>query len=201
MNPDISRGRSGQGIGQLDPGSALSQSYRPRLHIQTGRGHILFNHNASRDGRVCRSAHFLIKASHRQSGGRDPSLKCYATLSADPVIPGVVERGTGSDRSTVEVFRDRARAPFKRARRLLVVENDLKVQQLKPLVMYLCAYYLLNAKRATNRAIQLARFHLRNGARWNGSLARRSLGERTERVRGYAGQLSYDRKAWLVTTR
>ena len=74
-------------------------------------------------------------------------------------------------------------------------EHDVKMQQLKPLLMYLCAYYLLNAKRGDEPRDAVARFHLRNGAR----LERINwLGDRSEKgLRESAGMLVnylYDRK-------
>jgi len=67
---------------------------------------------------------------------------------------------------------------------------------LNPLLMHLCAFYLLNAKRGDEPRDPVARFHLRNGA----SLERINwLGDRSDKgFRESAGLLVnylYDRKA------
>src|SRR4030095_5031807 len=75
-------------------------------------------------------------------------------------------------------------------------EKDSTVQQLKPLVMYLGAYYLLNARRGDEPRDDVARFHLRNGAPL-GQINR--LRDRSEKgLRESAGLLVnylYDRKS------
>ena len=70
------------------------------------------------------------------------------------------------------------------------------MRQLKPLLTYLCAYYLVNAKRGDEPRDPVARFHLRNGARlerinWLGDRSEKGLRESAGLLVNYV----YDRKA------
>jgi malonyl-CoA decarboxylase len=124
-----------------------------------------------------------------------PTLKYYATLSPMPGFHNWLNEELTAPHSRVE-FSESERSSLSQLDNPSWVENDLNVQQLKPLLMYLCAYYLLNAKRGGEPLDAVARFHLRNGAR----LERINwLGDRSEKgLRESAGLLVnylYDRQA------
>src|SRR5207247_6320707 len=74
--------------------------------------------------------------------------------------------------------------------------EDSQSQQLNTLFLYLCAYYLLYAKRGDAPRDPVARFHLRNGARlerinWLGDRSEKGLRESAGLLVNYV----YDRKA------
>jgi malonyl-CoA decarboxylase len=138
---------------------------------------------------------FLIKQVTDSLAEEIPSLKYYATLSPIPGFRAWLNDELAAPQSAIG-FSESERSYLLQLDDHSWVENDLKVQQLKPLVMYLCAYYLLNARRGDEPRDTVARFHLRNGAR----LERINwLGDRSERgLRESAGLLVnylYDRKA------
>jgi malonyl-CoA decarboxylase len=125
---------------------------------------------------------FLIKQVTDSLAEEIPSLKQYATLSP---IPGFRKWLNEQNFSETE------RASLSRLDDPTVYKDDLK-----PLLMHLCASYLLNAKRGDEPRDPVARFHLRNGA----SLEQINwLGDRSEKgFRESAGLLVnylYDRKA------
>ena len=124
-----------------------------------------------------------------------PSLKNYATLSPVPGFRAWLRNELTSPQRAIE-FSEAERSS------LLKIENpswygdDTKAQQLKPLLMYLCAYYLLYVKRGDEPRDPVARFHLRNGARlerinWLGDRSEKGLRESAGLLVNYV----YDRKA------
>ena len=138
---------------------------------------------------------FLIKQVTDSLAEEIPSLKYYATLSPIPGFRAWLNEELAAPQSAI-AFSESERWRLSQLDDRSWYEDDLKVQQLKPLVMYLCAYYLLNAKRGDEPRDPVARFHLRNGAR----LERINwLGDRSEKgLRESAGLLVnylYDRRA------
>src|SRR5437870_2513139 len=138
---------------------------------------------------------FLIKQVTDSLAEEIPSLKYYATLSPVPGFRAWLNEELAAPQSTIK-FSASERSCLSHLNDHSWVESDSKVQQLKPLLMYLCAYYLLNARRGDEPRDAVARFHLRNGAR----LERINwLGDRSEKgLRESAGLLVnylYDRKA------
>jgi malonyl-CoA decarboxylase len=138
---------------------------------------------------------FLIKQVTDSLAGEIPSLKRYATLSP---IPGFCDwlRSELANPDSAAGLSDPERHLLRQLDDPAWCNNDLIAQQLKPMLMHLCAHYLLNAKRGDEPLDAVARFHLRNGAR----LERINwLGDRSEKgLRESAGMLVnylYDRKA------
>ena len=138
---------------------------------------------------------FLIKQVTDSLAEDIPSLKYYATLSPIPGFRAWLKEELATPQSVLG-FSESERSYVSQLDDASSYEDESKVQQLKPLLMYLCAYYLLNAKHGDEPRDAVARFHLRNGARleqinW--------LGDRSEKgLRESAGMLVnylYDRKA------
>jgi len=124
---------------------------------------------------------FLIKQVTDSLAEELPTLKYYATLSPIPGFQQWLNEELAAPHSRVE-FSESERSALSQLDDPSWVKDDLKVQQLKPLLMYLCAYYLLNAKRGEEPGDAVARFHLRNGARleridWLGDLSEKGLRE------------------------
>jgi malonyl-CoA decarboxylase len=137
---------------------------------------------------------FLIKQVTDSLAEEIPSLKYYATLSPLPGFRAWLNEELAAPQSAIE-FSESERSCLSQLNDHSWVEDDSKAQQLKPLLMYLCAYYLLNARRGDEPRDAVSRFHLRNGAR----LERINwLGDRSEKgLRESAGLLVnylYDRK-------
>ncbi len=138
---------------------------------------------------------FLIKQVTDSLAEEIPTLKHYATLSPVPGFRAWLKNELTSPQHPIE-FSQAERSSLLQLDDPRWHEDDPKAQQLKPLVMYLCAYYLLYAKRGDEPRDPVARFHLRNGAR----LERINwLGDRSEKgLRESAGLLVnylYDPKA------
>jgi malonyl-CoA decarboxylase len=133
---------------------------------------------------------FLIKQVTDSLAEEIPSLKHYATLSPIPGFRAWLREELAAPESPIG---------FSEGERTYLSHLDDPSSygdDFKPLLMYLCAYYLLNAKRRDEPRDLVARFHLRNGA----SLERINwLGDRSEKgLRESAGLLVnylYDRKA------
>jgi malonyl-CoA decarboxylase len=133
---------------------------------------------------------FLIKQVTDSLAEEIPSLRHYATLSPIPGFRKWLTEQLASKESPVG---------FSEADRASLSQLDDPAsykENLKPLLMHLCAFYLLNAKRGDEPLDSVARFHLRNGA----TLERINwLGDRSEKgLRESAGLLVnylYDRKA------
>jgi malonyl-CoA decarboxylase len=137
---------------------------------------------------------FLIKQVTDNLAEEIPSLKHYATLSPIPGFRTWLNGELTTQECAIE-FSDSERWYLAQLDDRTWQDDHYKVQQLKPLLMYLGAYYLLNAKRGDEPRDSVARFHLRNGAR----LERINwLGDRSEKgMRESAGLLVnylYDRK-------
>jgi malonyl-CoA decarboxylase len=140
---------------------------------------------------------FLIKQVTDSLAEEIPSLKVYATLSP---IPGFRDwlneiQSRSGEQSAIKFTRSEY-SLLSHLDNPKWIEGDLKIPDLKPFLMYLCAYYLLYLKRGNEPRDPVARFHLRNGAR----LERINwLGDRSEKgLRESAGMLVnyvYDRKA------
>ena len=133
---------------------------------------------------------FLIKQVTDSLAEEIPSLKYYATLSPIPGFRAWLNEELTAPQCAIG-FSESERA------RLSQLDGDSSYgDDLKPLLMYLCAYYLLKAKRGDEPRDLVARFHLRNGA----TLERINwLGDRSGKgIRESAGLLVnylYDRKA------
>jgi malonyl-CoA decarboxylase len=133
---------------------------------------------------------FLIKQVTDSLAEEIPSLKYYATLSPIPGFRAWLNEELSAPESPIGLS-ESERAYLSHLDDVPTYEDDLK-----PLLMHLCAYYLLNVKRGAHPRDPVARFHLRNGA----SLERINwLGDRSEKgLRESAGLLVnylYDRKA------
>ena len=132
---------------------------------------------------------FLIKQVTDSLAEEIPGLKHYATLSPLPGFRAWL---------TEELAAPASRVGLSQAERSHLSHLDDPASyddDLKPLLMYLCSYYLLNVRRGDEPRDPVARFHLRNGAR----LERINwLGDRSEKgIRESAGLLVnyvYDRR-------
>src|SRR6266446_10380866 len=133
---------------------------------------------------------FLIKQVTDSLAEEIPGLKYYATLSPMPGFRAWLNEELTAPQSAIS---------FSEAERAQLSQLDGEssyTDDLKPLLMHLCAYYLLKAKRGDEPRDPVARFHLRNGA----TLERINwLGDRSGKgIRESAGLLVnylYDRKA------
>jgi malonyl-CoA decarboxylase len=138
---------------------------------------------------------FLIKQVTDSLAEEIPSLKYYATLSPVPGFRAWLNEELAAPRSAI-AFSEAERICLSQLDDLSWDEKDSTVQQLKPLVMYLGAYYLLNARRGDEPRDDVARFHLRNGARleqinWLGDRSEKGLRESAGLLVNYL----YDRKS------
>jgi len=132
---------------------------------------------------------FLIKQVTDSLAEEIPSLKYYATLSPIPGFRKWLSEQLTSPESAIGL------SEAERASLSVLDDPESYKDDLKPLLMHLGAFYLLNAKRGDVPRDSVARFHLRNGA----SLERINwLGDRSEKgLRESAGLLVnylYDRK-------
>ena len=140
---------------------------------------------------------FLIKQVTDSLAEEIPSLKFYATLSPIPALRGWLNeiRSSAGAHSGIELS-ESERSVLSHLDSPAWYEGDLKTRELKPLLMYLCAYYLLHVKRGDEPRDPVARFHLRNGARlerinWLGDRSEKGLRESVGLLINYV----YDRKA------
>ena len=138
---------------------------------------------------------FLIKQVTDSLAEEMPSLKTYATLSPLPGFCQWLNEMLAAPNNPFGLS-EGERAYLLQVDKRSFYQDSLKMEELKPVLMQLCACYLLNAKRGAEPRDPVARFHLRNGAR----LERINwLGDRSERgMRESAGMLVnylYDPKA------
>jgi malonyl-CoA decarboxylase len=138
---------------------------------------------------------FLIKQVTDSLAEEIPSLKYYATLSPMPGFRAWLNEELAAPQSAIGLS-EAERSCLSHLDDQFWVENDSKAQQLKPLIMYLGAYYLLYVKRGDEPRDAVARFHLRNGARlerinWLGDTSDKGLHESAGLLVNYL----YDRKA------
>jgi malonyl-CoA decarboxylase len=132
---------------------------------------------------------FLIKQVTDSLAEEIPSLKYYSTLSPIPGFRKWLSEQLAGDDATIS-FSESDRALLSRLDDPTVYKDDLK-----PLLMHLCAFYLLNAKRGEGPHDPVARFHLRNGAileriNWLGDRSEKGLRESAGLLVNYL----YDRK-------
>ena len=133
---------------------------------------------------------FLIKQVTDSLAEEIPSLKYYATLSPIPGFRAWLNEELVTPQSTIS---------FSEAEHVYLSQLDNGSSygnDLKPLLMHLCAYYLLNVKRGDEPRDPVARFHLRNGAtleriNWLGDRSEKGLRESA----GFLVNYLYDRKA------
>jgi len=138
---------------------------------------------------------FLIKQVTDSLAEEIPSLKYYATLSPVPGFCAWLKHQLTTPQRLIE-FSEPELLLLSQLEGSSWCEDDSKARQLKPLVLYLCAYYLLYAKRGDEPRDPVARFHLRNGARlerinWLGDRSEKGLRESAGLLVNYV----YDRKA------
>src|SRR5262249_6084807 len=140
---------------------------------------------------------FLIKQVTDSLAEEILGLKFYATLSPVPGFRAWLSeiQSRAGAQSAIDLS-ESERSILSRLDRPGCFEGDLSTRELKPLLMYLCAYYLLFAKRGNEPLDPVARFHLRNGARldrinWLGDRSEKGLRESAGLLVNYV----YDRKA------
>jgi malonyl-CoA decarboxylase len=138
---------------------------------------------------------FLIKQVTDSLAEEIPSLEYYATLSPAPGFRAWLNEELAAAQSAAGLSASE-REYLSHLDGGSWYEDSLKAQQLKPLLLYLCAYYLLNVKRDNEPRDAVARFHLRNGARlerinWLGDRSDKGLRESAGLLVNYL----YDRKA------
>ncbi len=109
---------------------------------------------------------FLIKRVVDDLTKSFPNLKIFSTLSPIPGFGDFVRQQLGNDR--VSVFSDSESALLNALildSRNDWVRNEEISNTVKPLLMRVCADYLLNQKRGIGARDSVANFHLNNGAR------------------------------------
>lgn len=128
--------------------------------------------NCHRGLRNITFGNFLIKQVVEMLAGDLPTLKCFATLSPIPGFRTWLDMGRpsldGDAHRAIEAL-EALDPPAIRAR-------PDESTALRPILMTLCAHYLLYVKRVEQPLDPVARFHLRNGARierinWLGDLS------------------------------
>jgi malonyl-CoA decarboxylase len=124
---------------------------------------------------------FLIKQVMDSLAEEIPSLQHYATLSPVPGFRSWLNEELAAPQSAIGLSA-MERAHLSDLDDASWFEDDSKARLLRPLLMSLCAYYLLNAKRDDEPRDAVARFHLRNGARlerinWLGDRSEKGLRE------------------------
>ena len=141
---------------------------------------------------------FLIKQVTDSLAEEIPGLRFYATLSPVPGFRAWLSeiQSPARAQSSAVGLSESERAVLSHLDSPGWYEGDLQTRELKPLLMYLCAYYLLYAKRGHEPLDPVARFHLRNGARldrinWLGDRSEKGLRESAGLLVNYL----YDRKA------
>jgi malonyl-CoA decarboxylase len=137
---------------------------------------------------------FLIKQVTDSLAEEIPSLKYYATLSPIPGFREWLKEELAAPQSPI-AFSEGERSLLSQLDNPSWYVDEFKSVQLKPLLMYLCAYYLLYAKRRDDPRDPVARFHLRNGARlqrinWLGDRSEKGLRESAGLLVNYV----YDRR-------
>jgi malonyl-CoA decarboxylase len=138
---------------------------------------------------------FLIKQVTDSLAEEFPELKQYATLSPIPGFRAWLNEQLKALQPAVALT-ESERAQLSQLDSERWYENEGLAAQLKPLLMHLCASYLVNAKRRNQPRDSVARFHLRNGARlerinWLGDTSEKGLRESAGMLANYV----YDRKA------
>ena len=140
---------------------------------------------------------FLVKQVTDSLAEEIPSLKFYATLSPIPGFRAWLKeiQSLSGAQSAIE-WSESERALISQLDNPSWYEGDTIVRELKPLLMYWCAYYLLYVKRGDEPRDPVARFHLRSGARlerinWLGDRSEKGLRESAGLLVNYV----YDRKA------
>jgi malonyl-CoA decarboxylase len=138
---------------------------------------------------------FLIKQVTDNLAEEIPTLKCYATLSPVPGFCAWLKKELQDPQSAM-VFSDTERTLLSRLNGIEVYDEALLPDDLRPLLLHLCAYYLLKVKKQDEPRDPVARFHLRNGARleqinWLGDRSAKGLRESASLLVNYV----YDRKA------
>jgi malonyl-CoA decarboxylase len=133
---------------------------------------------------------FLIKQVTDSLAEETPGLKYYATLSPIPGFRKWLNEQLMAKGSAIE-FSEAERAMLSR-----LDEPASYKDELKQLLMHLCTFYLLNAKRGGEPRDSVARFHLRNGAvleriNWLGDRSEKGLRESAGLLVNYL----YDRKS------
>ena len=106
--------------------------------------------------------HFLIQRVVAEIAEHYSHIKHFATLSP---IPGFGAWLTDwLDQGDVAVMFDTQRALLADALQTNWQEDEATIEQIKPLLMRLCAHYLLHEKQAGKPLDPVANFHLFNGA-------------------------------------
>ena len=120
---------------------------------------------------------FLIKQVTDSLAQELSRLKTYATLSPMPGFRAWLNEQLNSPEPKIELS-ESERKLLEPLQDFSWIEDVAHAERLKPLLMFLGAYYLMNAKRGDEPRDSVARFHLRNGA----SLERINwLGDRSEK--------------------
>ena len=137
---------------------------------------------------------FLIKQVTDSLAEEIPSLRYYATLSPIPGFRAWLNEELAAPQSPLE-FSESEREQLSQLDGRSCYEDETKTQVMKPLLMFLCAYFLLNVKRGGEPRDSVARFHLRNGARlerinWLGDRSDKGLRESAGLLVNYL----YDRR-------
>ena len=138
---------------------------------------------------------FLIKQVTDSLAEEMANLKTYATLSPLPGFRQWLKEQLAEPSNSLD-FSEGERAYLSQLDNARFYEDDSKMEELKPVLMHLCAHYLLTAKRGAEPRDPVARFHLRNGARlerinWRGDSSERGLRESAGMLVNYL----YDPKA------
>lgn len=107
---------------------------------------------------------FLIKHVTEELSAELPDIRTFSTLSPIPGFRHWLEEAVEHDLDYLPL-----RVPERKELELLGdpqwFENEEACKSLEPVLMRLCAHYLLNVKKRHEPLDPVARFHLRNGAR------------------------------------
>jgi len=178
----------------IDPGAADTAIFYSISNTQRGLRGISFGN-------------FLIKRVVEELKGEFPNLKAFSTLSPIPMFRGWLEGVIAEGDPTLLTAEDRKRLKkatgdkFGKGDLLRAVTNaawmkdaDLS-EALRPVLLRLCARYLVEEKRKDRPVDPVARFHLSNGAQverinWLGDVSEKGMRESAGMMVNYLYRLN-----------
>jgi malonyl-CoA decarboxylase len=126
-----------------------------------------------------------------------PHIKTYATLSPIPGFGAWMKRAAQDDASDLSPAERTVIARLQsQPQDRTWIDDDNQCREYQPILMALCAHYLLNERRGDAPLDPVSRFHLRNGARlerinWLGDTSPKGIQESAGLLANYL----YDRKS------
>jgi len=162
----------------------LLDDSEPHLRAERADTAIFYSiSNCQKGLRGISFGNFLIKQVVAELRAELPNLKTFSTLSP---VPGFIQwlKDTHKDDPVLEQLIDNG-----------WLDNAELADELRPILMGLCAQYLVHEKRKKRPLNAVARFHLGNGARlerinWKGDVSEKGLFESAGILANYKYDLS-----------